>query len=340
MSLLFFLDNVFLLKEGEVCIPLYSIGCSNLEAGFTDFMLEQISNSNSGCAELNGKGWSQYFDLGPAELLAGEDYTISMATGYENVYASVWIDFNDDFLFTADEMVVDNSLMEYPSNMYDVQITIPEDAADGLYLMRARTNGNGLCNNPCEEYYYGEAEDYWILIGEEQILPPTNLAYELVDEDVVLQRDAPVTDELIGYNVYYSHESGSFELLDNIAETIFTHSTPGNGLHQYYVTALYFTGESEPTNTVEVLITNIQTHSDIGLQIYPNPARDVVTLSFENGAELATYISFFNAQGHIVKKEVVSHGQPEMNISGLKTGIYFVRIQNGEMNKSLKLIVD
>ncbi len=44
----FFLDNVFLLKEGEVCIPLYSIGCSNLEAGFTDFMLEQINNSNSG----------------------------------------------------------------------------------------------------------------------------------------------------------------------------------------------------------------------------------------------------------------------------------------------------
>ena len=336
----FLLDNVFLLKEGEICLPLYTQGCGNFEYGFTDFILEQIDNSNSGCDELNGKGWSQYFELGPAELQAGEAYTISMATGYENVYASVWIDFNDDFVLSADEMVVDNYLVENPSNMYDVQITIPEDAADGLFLMRARTNGNGLCNDPCEEYYYGEAEDYWILIGEEQILPPTNLAYELIDEDVVLHWDAPVVDELVAYNVYYSYNSGSFELLENVNETTFTHSTPGDGLHQYYITAVYMTGESEPSNTVSVLITHIQTHPDIGLQIYPNPARDIITIECAPEIVSPVKVTIFNAQSCMVMQENIANGKSTMNLGNLKHGVYFARISTANITKTIKLVIE
>ena len=332
----FFLDNVFLLKEGEVCIPLYSIGCSNLETGFTDFMLEQITNSNSGCAELKGKGWSQYFNLGPAELLAGEDYTISMATGYDNVHASVWIDFNDDFIFTTEEMVIDNFLMEQPGILYDVELTIPTEAADGLHLMRARTNGYDLCNDPCEEYYYGEAEDYLVLVGEELILPPTNLVFELAEEDIILDWDAPVLEQLIGYNVYYAHESGTFEVLTDVTETSFTHEAPGYGLHQYYVTADYYTGESDPTNTVEILITGVQRQLENSFQIYPNPASDVVNI--KSGVDIAS-VKVYNHSGQIVHEKMLQNKIYQINVSKLIPGLYFFQIETTEGTFNQRIII-
>ncbi|MEZ5082119.1 MAG: GEVED domain-containing protein [Bacteroidales bacterium] len=320
------LDNVFIHKEGEIGLPIYTYGCSSSGMGFTDFALEQIENYNSGCADLNNIGWSQYLEMGPAQLFAGETYTITMASGSENVYASVWIDFNNDFTFTAEEMVIDNFLMEIPNLLYYVDLMIPAEAPNGLHTMRARTNGDGLCNDPCEEYYYGEAEDYWVFIGEEQILPPTNLTYEITDEDVVLQWDAPATEELTGYNIYYLHNSGSFDMLSNVTETTYTHAAPGTGLHQYYVTAVYFTGESDPSNTVEVLITGVHKQLVNKFHLYPNPLiGNTLNISVSNPDEVENLI-IINASGQKILIKNILYNINHIDISSLSNGIYMVKV--------------
>ncbi len=148
----------------SLCVPAYTTGCS-LGDGFTDFALEEIVNNGSGCDDLNGVGWSQYFGLGPATLIAGGTHTITMATGYDNNYATVWIDFNDDLLLTEDEKVVDNFLMALAATFYDVDFDVPADAPDGQHIMRARTNWNAPCDDPCISYAYGEAEDYYVNVG-------------------------------------------------------------------------------------------------------------------------------------------------------------------------------
>lgn len=333
------LDNVFIHKEGEACMPIYYYGCSNDESGFTDFAIEQIENYNSNCEDLNGIGYSQYLGLGPASLLPDETYTISMSTGSDNVYASVWIDLNGDYSFTDEEMLVDNFLMENQATLYEIELTIPSNAANGLYLMRARTNGDGLCNDPCEEYYYGEAEDYLILVDAEQLFPPTNLVFELIDEDVVLHWDAPVVGDLVGFNIYYSHDSAAFEVIANTIETTFIHESPGNGLHQYYVTAVYITGESEPSKIVSVLITNTQAQSDIDLKIYPNPAGDIITI--ECVPEIGSQLKFtvFNVQGCIVMQEKITSGKSIFNVGSLKQGVYYARISNANSRRTIKLLI-
>jgi hypothetical protein len=147
-----------------LCEPGYSTGCSQAD-GFVDFALAEIENYGSGCDNLNGTGWSQYFELGPALLLQGNTYDCYMSTGYGDQYATIWIDFNDDEELTEDEKVLSNYVMEAKGVLYNVPVEIPLNALAGQHLMRARTNWAASCNDPCTQYTYGEAEDYYVFIG-------------------------------------------------------------------------------------------------------------------------------------------------------------------------------
>ena len=89
--------------KGDLCVPEYSNGCGDGD-GFTDFAVAEIENYNSGCADNMGfNGWSQYLELGPAVLLPNQTYDFIMQTGYNNQFATIWIDFNDDYILTDDE---------------------------------------------------------------------------------------------------------------------------------------------------------------------------------------------------------------------------------------------
>ncbi len=153
-------------ESGNLCIPQYSSGCS-MGDGFTDFAIAEIENYNSDCADNTGyDGWSEYLELGPANLLPGESYDCFMQTGYSNQYVTIWIDFNDDFELTADEQVLTDFIMEDVGTMYTAIVSIPSDAQPGLHIMRARTNWQNPASDPCESYGYGEAEDYMVQVGE------------------------------------------------------------------------------------------------------------------------------------------------------------------------------
>ncbi len=145
------------------CIPEYSSGCAEGD-GFIDFALNEIENYGSGCADLNGVGWSQYFDLGPAVLETETNYIVSMATAYADNRVTIWIDWNDNFIFDEDEKVLENYILAVADSIFNASITIPGGTPAGLHVMRARTNWGGDCNDPCEPLSYGEAEDYIVEI--------------------------------------------------------------------------------------------------------------------------------------------------------------------------------
>jgi len=149
----------------DLCTPVYNSGCG-MGDGFEDFAIAEIENYNSLCDDLNGTGWSQYLELGPAILFPGITYEVEMSTGYSNQYVTIWIDFNDDFELTEDEIILFDFVMEDVGVMYTVEVTIPMTPYLGMHYMRARTNWQSSCDDPCASYGYGEAEDYYVIIGD------------------------------------------------------------------------------------------------------------------------------------------------------------------------------
>jgi subtilisin family serine protease len=148
------------------CAPAFTYGCSGYADGFTGFGLEQIQNLNSGCADNTGfTGWSTYFGLGPAVLDAGQQYTVTMRSGFANQWVNIWIDFNDDDVLTEDERVLSNFNLVTANIWYNATITIPENAQPGLHKMRAMAVWSSQFSNPCGSYSYGEAEDYTVLVN-------------------------------------------------------------------------------------------------------------------------------------------------------------------------------
>ena len=96
---------------------------------------------------------------------------MTVNTGYGDQFVSVWIDFNDNFQFEADELIVDNFEIadgQAGGNYTEtINVTIPEDAAIGAHVMRAKTNWNGPnTGDACAGVTFGETEDYTANIQE------------------------------------------------------------------------------------------------------------------------------------------------------------------------------
>jgi len=158
--------SIYKKQKDELCVPEYSTGCS-MGDGFTDFAVEEIQNYGSGCEDNMGyDGWSQYLGLGPAFLIPGYTHDFIMQTGYDDQYVTIWIDFNDDFVLSEDEKILIDFIMDEAGQFYTAPVTIPLDAAMGLHIMRARTNWQNSASDPCNNYSYGEAEDYNVIIGQ------------------------------------------------------------------------------------------------------------------------------------------------------------------------------
>lgn len=72
------------------------------------------------------------------------------------------------------------------------------------------------------------------------------------------------------------------------------------------------------------------------LEMYPNPASDIVKLSWDKGLEVER-IQVFAISGALVK--TLATEQSKAEISGLPTGAYLVKVETKEASKTLRLIV-
>ncbi|NND61554.1 MAG: T9SS type A sorting domain-containing protein, partial [Flavobacteriaceae bacterium] len=153
-------DEVTKEVDNVLCQP--SMDCS-FGDGFELFSVAEINNP-SGC-----EGYADFTNL-VATLDPGTTYDLTVTTGYGDQFVSVWIDFNDDFNFTPDELVVDNYEIAdgQASGTYTetFDLVVPASATLGLHTMRAKTNWNApVPADPCEVTTYGETEDYSANIG-------------------------------------------------------------------------------------------------------------------------------------------------------------------------------
>nr|NQU91698.1 DUF4394 domain-containing protein [Bacteroidota bacterium] len=141
----------------QYCIPF--LDCSYGD-GFESFALVDIENYNSGCSP---DGYGDFTGMS-TNLSAGDDYILYAETGYDGNYICVWIDFNDDGEFEADEMLIEDFYLEFGAQLYEIPLTIPMASQDGEHRLRARGIWDETATDPCGDFYDGETEDYTVNI--------------------------------------------------------------------------------------------------------------------------------------------------------------------------------
>ncbi|MCX6232461.1 MAG: T9SS type A sorting domain-containing protein [Bacteroidetes bacterium] len=75
------------------------------------------------------------------------------------------------------------------------------------------------------------------------------------------------------------------------------------------------------------------------IEIFPNPANDIVTININNERNEVLEINIFNTISTLVKSETINQNQHEINIRNLSNGIYLVEIKSKAWSEKQKLII-
>jgi hypothetical protein len=152
------------------------------------------------------------------------------------------------------------------------------------------------------------------------------------------------------YNIYRGTTPGNLTLLTTIASNLssYTDLTPPGGV-VYYQIEIVNPNPCDPTlkmlnyndsrsNIVTSGAAGIQNLlNNGGISIYPNPTKGVLIIE-ANLIKTPFDITILDAQGKIIMSERCDSDLKEMNISSLKTGIYFVKINNDSINRTVRIV--
>ncbi len=173
---------------------------------------------------------------------------------------------------------------------------------------------------------------------------PDTLMGEPMENKIDLEWSEPASElspraTLLGYNVFHKYENEEFAFVEFSESTNFIHEGLVDGIHHYYITAVYDGGESEPSSEIEVTVmvaTNLLEIDAVSFNLYPNPARKIVFI--ENGKDIQN-IKIINQAGQTLKSIDDANFTLKIDISDLKTGIYFVTIKTSKELIAKKLLV-
>src|SRR5690606_21386475 len=128
------------------CPPTYAYACSNTSENVNSFILvgegtSEIRDMNTGCSTGNYQDRTTVFS--PVDVLQDQPYTVQVNTNYSSaqfVWASIWIDFNDNGVFETSEQILKDLPMATSPAFVNPSILIPADAPPGVHRMRVRAN--------------------------------------------------------------------------------------------------------------------------------------------------------------------------------------------------------
>ncbi|MBU3681047.1 MAG: T9SS type A sorting domain-containing protein [Flavobacterium sp.] len=150
------------------CVPTYTNGKTDGDLISNLTITGTTLSNNTGTLAVN-PAYTHFTGLPnyTAVLVPGVQYEINVTVGsYQQQNVVVWIDYNDDYVFSLNERV-GYSLAEIGSNGTGTfTLMLDCTAPAGLHRMRVRDVWNTPADSidPCANYGYGETEDYDITI--------------------------------------------------------------------------------------------------------------------------------------------------------------------------------
>ncbi|MBS4060702.1 MAG: carboxypeptidase regulatory-like domain-containing protein [Bacteroidetes bacterium] len=156
------------------------------------------------------------------------------------------------------------------------------------------------------------------------------------------------------FNRNYSHFNiyRNNEIIGNVpADTfVFNEDPSESGGGTYYVTSAWGDFESAPSNTVIIIIDDLENHSEEGhhFSLYPNPAKlEALNIQLDLTSEQNISVKLTDASGrefHLLENKIMETGTHRFSVSALvnqqlKSGVYLLQVSTSEKLFTKRLIL-
>lgn len=143
------------------------------------------------------------------------------------------------------------------------------------------------------------------------------------------------------FNVYRSIDNQPYEKIHqgNHYDTIYYDyiNELNVSVTSYYVTCVYEDGESVPSDTLHVSFVDIPEILKGRVNVYPNPARDHVSVESGNGTIKS--VSLINSKGDVILEKITDSERVLLNLSKIPDSFYIVRMITTEGVFTSKLLI-
>ena len=167
------------------CIPAMTYGC---QYDYISNVTVAGINRSSTCDNLSGANGYSNFSSPTGALVAGSpNNAYSVTTDGDTEGGAMWIDWNQDGQFTADEQIFSAYLGTYPS-VYSGTFTVPVNAMPGWTKIRVRATYQATAPGgaACASHTYGETEDYLVEITVPACMSPVALLNGITTDEAYL----------------------------------------------------------------------------------------------------------------------------------------------------------
>ncbi|WP_436516632.1 T9SS type A sorting domain-containing protein [Ekhidna sp. To15] len=223
-----------------------------------------------------------------------------------------------------------------------------DDDDDGTLTIAEDTDANG---NYFDDFTQGQSGEF-ASVPDYLYNDASPLPVELISFKVVLKNQKAeltwVTAQEINndyFSIEYSNDGLSFSSIGNVegngtissvSNYSFTHNNPKSGFNYYRLKQVDYDGQSEYS---EIKRISLGAFEDVSISVYPNPADEYATLIVNEG--IATSIELLTLSGTILQSIRFEEGvsSHEFDISGLKGGMYLIRVKGPDVNTIKRLMV-
>jgi PKD repeat protein len=341
------IDNVRVTRSGSVVVtPPTTTGYCAATSKVDRFFITNVklSNINNTTSTIASNGYSDFTNQ-TANVTIGSSQTISVTSNYNNGtvpnHYNAWIDWNQDKVFDASEIVLTKTIGVTVTNSF----TVPSAAKTGNTRMRVRYSFDapqGACGFDAR---FGEVEDYTVNVTGTTTTPPSTtlavpggiFASDITATGFLARYDRPVAPTVVEIQIL---ENGAWITLGTATINNFRINKRGSALnYQFRVRAVNGTNVSAWSTPFSVTLPGaagpLGEKIDPQFKVYPNPAINEVY--FITPTELkSTLIEIYDVSGRFVDKLVNTNNY---NVSNLNKGVYTVKLITSEQTFNQQMIV-
>ncbi|MFK7934641.1 MAG: M12 family metallo-peptidase [Saprospiraceae bacterium] len=341
-------DNAFWWGDQPVVITnLDYCESKGLSTSYEYISMVKIGDFESSSSDDNGYRMNT---TGAAEFPINSPINIELRPGYAGPayreYWRIWIDLNQDMDFDdAGEMVFDAGAA-YARDITG-NIALPANATLGKTRMRVSMKGSNDFSAPshCEDFGYGEVEDFEISLLEGGQLPLTLSSFSGTTEanyNVLQWTTATETGTAFYYLERSKNGKTEFKIVSQLAaagnsntEQFYQVKDDAPLRRAFYRLRTQNTDGSEDISTL-LFLERKNTNALKINNLHPIPATNRLTIKWSNPTSATTSIRLMDFTGKVVQQHRVNSvaGQQiqQLNVADLNAGIYFITIeQNGQV---------